>query len=82
MRTLSMLIAAVDSATATGLIAASAAVLTAFVTVGGGVLITRLNASVTEQQKKIDEAQKLQDYRRQLVEKRREEPAEMCICAG
>jgi hypothetical protein len=73
MRTLSMLIAAVDSATATGLIAASAAVLTAFVTVGGGVLITRLNASVTKQQKKIDEAQKLQDYRRQLVEKRREE---------
>jgi hypothetical protein len=53
-----MLIAAVDSATATGLIAASAAVLTAFVTVGGGVLITRLNASVTKQQKKIDEAQK------------------------
>lgn len=68
-----MLLAAVSSATATGLIAGSAAVLTAFVTVGGSVLITRLNASVTKQQKKIDEDQKLEDYRRQLVEKRREE---------
>lgn len=68
-----MLLAAVDSATATGLITASAAVLTAFVTVGGGVLITRLNASVTKQQKEIDEAQKREEYKRQLVEKRREE---------
>lgn len=64
---------AADSATITGLIAGSAAVLTAFVTVGGSVLITRLNASATQRQKKIDEDQRLRDYRRQLVEKRREE---------
>jgi hypothetical protein len=67
-----MLLAA-DSATLTGLITASAAVLTAVVTIGGSVLITRLNASATQRQREIDEAQKLQEYRRQLVEKRREE---------
>jgi hypothetical protein len=68
-----MLTALSDSATATGLIAASAAVLTAFITVGGSVLLARLNASATRRQKELDEAQRLQDYRRQLVEKRREE---------
>lgn len=62
-----------DSATVTGLITASAVVLTAFITVGGNVLITRLNASTAQRQKEIDETQKLNDYRRQLVEKRRDE---------
>ena len=64
---------AADSATVTGVITGSAAVLTAFVTVGGSVLITRLNASATQRQKEIDEDQRLRTYRRQLVEKRREE---------
>lgn len=50
-----------------------AAVLTAFIAVGGSVLLARLNASVTQRQKEMDEAHRLQEYRRQLVEKRREE---------
>jgi len=68
-----MLVALGDSATATGLIAASTAVLTAFITVGGSVLLARLNASVTQRQKEMDEAHRLQEYSRQLVEKRRKE---------
>lgn len=36
-------------------------------------MVSRLNASVAQRQKEIDKARRLADYRRQLVEKRREE---------
>ena len=68
-----MPVALSDSAAVTGLIVASASVLTAFITVGGTVLVTRLNASTTQQQKEMDKDQRLEEYRRELVEKRRDE---------
>jgi hypothetical protein len=61
-----MPVAAGDSAAVTGLIVASASVLTAFITVGGAVLVARLNASVTQRQKEMDKGQRLEEYRREL----------------